>query len=605
MSDSDSDGMESHDEYTLDFPEYLRAIQAEQTSDGKIKGFRPTLEPTKIHAPRTASRPRRTTAENRCLAALVTINGREAFTLFDSGIDEAYYLQLGTKGSLSQISHSCNASYKFGNARASISGDDYYFDIANVDRYDAVLGTVFMRKHGISLDFEYDTIRIQHIPAPTLSEGEETKEMTRRYAKRVSNKVQFNSDEEVEIKPRPSKSKEPVSTNQALKARSDIPEPPWSRYAPTIEDINEDDDGRRPAAPLNRQLPVLLTPDDFVSTEDLSKIVNETLTLDASNPKDRQQILEVNELVQEFTRERFPESQSKETEDSIPKISIEDAIRATSELYKDKTKDITSPSVADTPRLCARWMESCRDIMGGILEELPPLRAVNHEIPLINDKAKYHYYLPRCPDSMKGKLAEKIAQYKRARWWEPCVSTQAAPMLCVPKKDGSDIRTTVDCRKRNENTERDVTPFPDQDTIRLDVARAKLRSKIDLSNAYEQVRIVPSDVWKTAIATIFGTFKSNVMQQGDCNAPSTFQRLMTSIFQDYIGVFMHVYLDDLFIYSDSVEDHERHLKLVFDKLRENKLFMKAEKVQLYAEKMDCLGHLVDDKGLHADSDKLE
>ncbi|SJL18540.1 uncharacterized protein ARMOST_22134 [Armillaria ostoyae] len=85
MSDSDSDGMESHDEYTLDFPEYLREIQAEQTSDGKIKGFRPTLEPTKIHAPRTASRPRRTTAENRCLAALVTINGHEAFTLFDSG----------------------------------------------------------------------------------------------------------------------------------------------------------------------------------------------------------------------------------------------------------------------------------------------------------------------------------------------------------------------------------------------------------------------------------------------------------------------------------------------------------------------------------------
>ncbi|KAK0430568.1 hypothetical protein EV421DRAFT_1933848 [Armillaria borealis] len=245
ISDSDSDGMESHDEYTLDFPEYLRAIQAEQTSDGKIKGFRPTLEPTKIHAPRTASRPRRTAAENRCLAALVTINGREAFTLFDSGstanaispdfaclaklnifqLTKPITLQLGTKGSHSQISHGCNASYKFGNARASISGDDYYFDIASIDRYDAVLGTVFMRKH----------------------------------------------------------------------------EPPWSHYAPIIEDINEDDDGRRLAAPLNRQLPVLLTPDDFVSMEDLSKIVNEALTLDASNPNDRQQILEVNELVQEFT----------------------------------------------------------------------------------------------------------------------------------------------------------------------------------------------------------------------------------------------------------------------------------------------------------------
>ncbi|KAK0436076.1 uncharacterized protein EV420DRAFT_1673672 [Desarmillaria tabescens] len=164
ISDSDSDGMESHDEYVLDFPEYLRAIQTEQTSDGKIKGYRPTLEPTKIHAPRTASRPKRTAAENRCLAALVTINGCEAFTLFDSGstadaispdfarlaklnifqLTKPITLQLGTKGSCSQISHGCNASYKFGNAHAFISGDNYYFDIANVDRYDAVLGTVFM-----------------------------------------------------------------------------------------------------------------------------------------------------------------------------------------------------------------------------------------------------------------------------------------------------------------------------------------------------------------------------------------------------------------------------------------------------------------------------
>ncbi|KAK0209914.1 hypothetical protein IW262DRAFT_1281153, partial [Armillaria fumosa] len=98
------------------------------------------------------------------LAALITINGCEAFTLFDTGstanaispnfarlaklnifqLMKPITLQLETKGSRSQISHGCNASYKFGTACASISGDNYYFDIANVDRYDAVLGTVFM-----------------------------------------------------------------------------------------------------------------------------------------------------------------------------------------------------------------------------------------------------------------------------------------------------------------------------------------------------------------------------------------------------------------------------------------------------------------------------
>ena len=95
-------------------------------------------------------------------------------------------------------------------------------------------------------------------------------------------------------------------------------------------------------------------------------------------------------------------------------------------------------------------------------------------------------------------------------------------MLCVKKKTNK-LRTVVDGRQRNDNTIKDVTPLPDQDIIRLDVARVKIHSKIDLSDAYEQVRIVPSDVHKTAFVMIYGTFVSNIMQQGDCNAPSMFQ----------------------------------------------------------------------------------
>jgi hypothetical protein len=68
-----------------------------------------------------------------------------------------------------------------------------------------------------------------------------------------------------------------------------------------------------------------------------------------------------------------------------------------------------------------------------------------------------------------------------------------------------------------------------------DVARAKYRSKIDLADAYEQVRVKPNDVQKTVFSMIMGTYISNVVQQGDCNAPATFQRLMMSIFQDVIG----------------------------------------------------------------------
>ena len=257
----------------------------------------------------------------------------------------------------------------------------------------------------------------------------------------------------------------------------------------------------------------------------------------------------------------------------------------------------------DIPNLCSNWLEKCKDIMSGVPSQLPPMRAVNHQIPLIDDNKRHCYYLSRCPESMTHLLQEKIKRYTAAGWWKPTSTPQAAPMLCIPKKSGK-LRTVVDCRKRNENTVKDVTPLPDQDRIRMDVARAKYRSKIDLSDAYEQVRIVPEDVWKTSFSTIFGNFVSLVMQQGDCNAPATFQQLMTTIFRDYIGVFMHVYLDDIFVFSSSIEEHEEHLEKVFSKLRDSSLYLMGDKCDLYSDKMDCLGHVIDDKGLHADADKM-
>jgi len=126
-----------------------------------------------------------------------------------------------------------------------------------------------------------------------------------------------------------------------------------------------------------------------------------------------------------------------------------------------------------------------------------------------------------------------------------------------------------------------------------------------MSEAYEQIRVRPEDVPKTVFATIFGTFVSRVMQQGDCNAPSTFQRLMTMVFREYIARFVHVYLDDIFIYSSTIEEHERHLVMVFKQLRNAQLYLSRDKVDLYAQSMDCLGYIISDVGIHADTDKMQ
>lgn len=264
----------------------------------------------------------------------------------------------------------------------------------------------------------------------------------------------------------------------------------------------------------------------------------------------------------------------------------------------------TNITKEDIPQLREAWFDRCADILSGVPLELPPLRQINHHIPLIDESKMYRYHMPRCADALKPLLLEKIKTYIKAQWWVEANVPQAAPMLCIPKKNGT-LRTVIDLRQQNENLVRDVTPLPDQDQIRMDVARAKVRSKIDMSNAYEQIRVDPNDVWKTSFNTVYGTYRSQVMQQGDANAPATFQRLMTLIFRDYIGIFVHVYLDDIFVFSNSIEEHEQHLELVFKKLREAHLFLERAKCQLYAERMDCLGHIIDDQGLHADADKMQ
>jgi len=108
---------------------------------------------------------------------------------------------------------------------------------------------------------------------------------------------------------------------------------------------------------------------------------------------------------------------------------------------------------------------------------------------------------------------------------------------------------------------------------------------------------------KTAFTMIYRMFVSNVMQQGGCSVPSMFQHAMNSIFHEYIGIFLHAYLDDLFVYSNLVQEHQKHLGMVFKKLREHELYLREEKCELFTAKVNCLGHMIDEKGPHTDTDQ--
>jgi hypothetical protein len=148
-------------------------------------------------------RPKRKKSENFCLTGYVEINGQKAFALFDSGctteacspdfarvagikvfpIKSEVILQLGTAGSRSKINHGMKATVKY----ASIESEEY-LDIVNLDKFDVIIGTKFMRKHKMQLDFQFDTVRVRGVAAPTLSATEEVSEVEHRSAARKLSK---------------------------------------------------------------------------------------------------------------------------------------------------------------------------------------------------------------------------------------------------------------------------------------------------------------------------------------------------------------------------------------------------------------------------------
>lgn len=99
---------------------------------------------------------------------------------------------------------------------------------------------------------------------------------------------------------------------------------------------------------------------------------------------------------------------------------------------------------------------------------------------------------------------------------------------------------------------------------------------------------------------------SEVMQQGDANAGATYQTLMNHIFASYIGVFMFVYLDDIIIFSNSVEEHVKHIRMILAVLRQEKLYLtSSDKLQFFANPLIVLGHVIDDRGIRMDPHKVD
>jgi hypothetical protein len=186
----------------------------------------------------------------------------------------------------------------------------------------------------------------------------------------------------------------------------------------------------------------------------------------------------------------------------------------------------------------------------------------------------------------------------------PSVSLWGAPVIFIRKKDGS-WRLCIDYRQLNKATIKNQYPLPRIDDLFDQMKGATVFSKIDLRSGYHQLRIKEDDIPKTTFKMRFGHYEFIVLPFGLTNAPGVFMSLMNGVFREYLDKFIQVFIDDILIYSRMMEEHDEHLRLVLQCLREHKLYGKLSKCSFYQSKIHYLGHVISGEGIAMDPAKVE
>ena len=268
-----------------------------------------------------------------------------------------------------------------------------------------------------------------------------------------------------------------------------------------------------------------------------------------------------------------------------------------------------TPSLGGEGVVPPKDMDILLDKYGDVLRDLPPglppVRATEHTIPLVEGARPVFRPPFRLSPAEREEVEKQVKHLVEMGFISPSSSPYGSPILFVPKPNGK-LRMCVDFRKLNEMTVRNRYAMPRADDLMDSLGGAKVFSAMDLSSGYWQIRLAPGEAEKTAFRTHFGHFEWKVLPMGLVNAPATFQSLMNNIFTEkgYLGKFVAVYLDDILIYSRTPEEHLEHLNKVLEVLREHKLYANLEKCQFNKDELRYLGHVVGKDGIKVDPRKI-
>ncbi|GBG78041.1 hypothetical protein CBR_g25976 [Chara braunii] len=249
----------------------------------------------------------------------------------------------------------------------------------------------------------------------------------------------------------------------------------------------------------------------------------------------------------------------------------------------------------------AKLLEEFRDLTEPPTGTVP--QPIQHRIEIEpgsrTPKGAVYRMSPRELEELRKQLDELLEK----GWIRPSSSPFGAPVLFVPKKEG-ELRMCIDYRGLNAITVKNAEPLPRIDDLLDRVQGAKYFSKVDLKSGYHQIEVHPDDQYKTAFRTRYGHYEFIVMPFGLTNAPATFQRCMNDLLRPWLDRFVVVYLDDILVFSRTLEEHQGHLRQVLEKLREANFKINAKKCDWAKTQVLYLGHVLDGDDVKPEDSKI-
>ena len=212
------------------------------------------------------------------------------------------------------------------------------------------------------------------------------------------------------------------------------------------------------------------------------------------------------------------------------------------------------------------------------LPGLPPHRDVDFGIELHPGTSPISMTPHRMASVELQELRVQLQKLLDKVFMKLSTSPWGAPVLFAKKKDKT-LRLCVDYRQLNRVTIKNRYPLPRIDDLFDQLRGARVYFKIDLRTDYNQLRVRDTDIPKTAFRTRYGHFEFTVMSFGLTKAPVAFMDLMHRIFQSYLDQFVVIFVDDILIYSQSEREHEYHLRIVLQLLRDHQLYAKFSKCE--------------------------